>query len=699
MLKHEDMTVEFNRTNVDTELRLRGRQDTEKFYLEGAMWSDSYGTQFTNKPKPEFNRLWRDINKIIGTVSNMEFNAVISSNSEQATDEGAELLQRRWRNDFMNTEGAKANENAIRECLVCGFGAVKLVSKYEDEENPNPEEQILQFKTINSAITCVFFDAGAVEKDKSDAIYGWELIRVNKHYAEMEYGKGLTSFMNPVYESSTTQLSLNSTKDIYLAHFYEVIEKKLRVYDFTEVGGPILTTGDGIKDQFGDSYTKSDLDDLKEMYEYQTGEQITYDRKKVKYVEYALADGSRYLTKPQKMPFKRIPIIPVYAYWASIYGKEYYCGEVRKRLDAEMFHNMFGSTMMEIMSKPQVEKQEYLPEQIARHASQRASAEVDNVPFLMSDIAYDKNDNPIIGPVGKYTPPQIGTGLAAAGQFLGGQLAQGSTQGQTSLPANTSGEAVRQINERQDDTTLPAVISITHSIRATCLTWIPAAQNLLFNKPRRLRVQEVDGSYSNVSTLEVVALPNGKVGPYKNNPTGRYSVSVKAGESYKSSRAAQRETMERMVNYAGSDTEMGQLMLMNALMLTDGEGGDRMRQIASYKMIDMQLAMGIPLNEQDYSEDEIQYIKNRMQQMRAQQQMAQQNDPVMMQAQAQAQLAEAETIKAQADVMDKQVDVYNAETQRMKVAGDLEAKGIQLSQKQMEMQINAVQSALNNTYQ
>lgn len=697
MIDHQQMCTEFRYASAYYEMRQRCREDFERFYLDGGWWSGSWGKQYENKPKPEFNRVWRDINRIVGSVNDMEFNAVISSNSEEATDEGAELLQRRWRNDFMTSEGVEANETATREALIGGFGALKVVAKYEDEEDPDPNYQYLCLEAISSACSSVYFDAGAIKKDKSDAKYGWQLIRVNRRMIEEEYGeKDLVSFQSPAFDEFQTELDYDSSRDIFLAHFYELVEKTIVEHDFSLMGAPIITSGDGITDQFGEKYTREELKEFKEMYIEMTGEEVPTKRRKVKFVEYALADGNRYLMKKQKQPFKRIPLIPFYGYYTEINGKEYYCGEVRKRTDAEMFHNMFGSTMMEIMSKPQVPKPEYLAEQIAAHANQRARADLDNVPFVLSDVAYTKDGQAVIGPIGQTQPPQIGTGLAAAGQFLEGQLQQGSTIGANTTPANTSGEAIQQVNERQDDTILPAVKSITHSIKASCVTWIPAAQKLYFNKPRRLRVQEVDGNYSQVTTLEMVALPDGRIGPYGNNPIGKYSVSVKTGEAYKDSRNAQRETMVEMLNYVGSDTDFGQMIAMNAMMLTDGEGGDQIREIAKYKLIDMQIQMGTPMNPQDFSEEELQYIENKLMQAQMQQQQAMMNDPLMMQAQAQAQLAEAETIKAQADVMDKQIDQFNAETQRVKVLGELEAKNVQLNQKQIEMQLKAIQGATNN---
>ena len=126
------MCTEFRYASAYYEMRQRCREDFERFYLDGGWWSGSWGKQYENKPKPEFNRVWRDINRIVGSVNDMEFNAVISSNSEEATDEGAELLQRRWRNDFMTSEGVEANVTATREALIGGFGALKVVSKYED---------------------------------------------------------------------------------------------------------------------------------------------------------------------------------------------------------------------------------------------------------------------------------------------------------------------------------------------------------------------------------------------------------------------------------------------------------------------------------------------------------------------------------------------------------------------------------------
>ena len=694
MLTHEEMSVNYRDASTDTDMRDRCLEDIERFFINGSWWKGSRGEQFKNKPKPEFNKLWRSINRVVGDINDMELNSVIVSNSEEATDEDADLLQRRWRNDYQSSDGIEASEIATMEAAIGGFGCTKLVAKYEDEENPNPDEQYLCAEIIHSACTSVYFDAGAIRKDKADSRWGWELIRTNRKKIEDEYGVDIVSFMNPPSIVDSTKLDYNSQRDIYLAHYYEVVEKNLTVYDFSAMNNLKITTGNGITDESGEKYTREDLKDIRNLYVDVMGEEAPTIKRKVKYVEYALCDGEKYLTKSQRMPFKRVPLFPRYGYHAVINGQEFYCGEVRKQLDAEMFHNMFGSTMMEIMAAPQIQKPEYAPEQIARHATQRSRADIDNVPFLLSDPIKDENGKPIhFGPIGMSQPPQIGTGLAAAGQFISGNIMEMGGAGQATVPANSSGEAIKQVNERTDDAFLPIVKNVLHSIKAQCEGWIPAAQSLYFTNQRRLRVLETDGNYTQVTTLEMTESPDGNYGPYGNSARGRYTVQVEQGEAYKDQREAERESIVEMLKYAGSDTEFGQLMLMNAMTLTSGEGGDRMRQVAKFKTIDLMMAMQIPFEPQ--SEEEERYVQGKMQQMQAQSQAAQQNDPVMISAQSQAQLAQAEMIKAQADVMDKQVDTYNAETDRMKVMVDAKRYDADIDIKQAKLQVDMIGKVQN----
>lgn len=685
MLKHEEMLINYRDASSNTEMREECANDLERFYLNGAWWSGSYGEQFINKPKPEFNKLWRSINRIVGDINDMELNALIVSNSEEATDEGAELLQKRWRNDFQSTDGIEASEVATMEAAIGGFGCTKLVAKYEDEEDPDQDKQYLCAEIIHSACNSVYFDAGAIRKDKADSRWGWHLIRTNRKLIEEEYSTDVVSFSNSATKNfHTTRLDYQSERDIYLAHYYELIEKTITEHDFSAMNGLKITSGDGIKDEFGNKYTRQDLDEIKELYEMTIGEPVPTKRRKVKYVEYALCDGEKYLTKPQRIPFKRIPLFPRYGYYAVLNGEEFYCGEIRKQSDAEMFHNFFGSTLMEIMAAPQIQKPEYAPQQISKHANQRARADIDNVPFLLSDPLLDKEGNIAhLGPIGMQAPPQIGSGLAAAGQFLSQNIMEMGGLGQATVPSNSSGEAIEQVNERTDDAFLPIVKNVLHSIKAQCEGWIPAAQALYFTNQRNIRIMETDGTYANITTLEMAESPNGVYGPYGNNPRGKYTVQVEKVEAYRDARDAERQTNLEMLQYVGTDTEFGQLIAMNAMTLTTGEGGDDMRLVARYKMIDLMLAQQIPFEPKN--DDEAQYIQVKQQQIAASQQQAQAQQEAMIQqtiaAEGNARMMEGQAalMNEQNDQVANQIKMYEAETKRADVFGKLQLQGEKLN--------------------
>lgn len=637
-------------------------EDYEFAVVSGAMWKGSYSEQFKNKPKPEINKIFGSINRILGQKQRMEMNAKIISNSDDATDEDADLLQSRWRNDFSASDGNEALNNSDQEAFFSGFGAFKLVAKYEDEENPDKDKQYLCVEPIYSAASSVVFSP-SVRKDKADAKQAWHIIRTSRKEVEEEFGVDVNSINAQI---DWFDWGTDTEKDIYLAHYYEVIEKKITEYDFG--GGYVVTTGDGIKDSYGNKITRDELSELREAREYKTA------KRKVKYVEYALMSGDEWLVRPTKTPFKRVPIIPQYGYYQVINGIEYYCGEVRKRRDPQMFLNTYHSSLMEIMSAPQVEKPEYTPEQIAKHAGQRNSADIDNTAFIMSDPILNPDGTVAhIGPIGKQTPPQIGTGLAAAGQQLDSALLDMAGTGQTTLPSNASGDAVQQVNDRNDDAFQPLMQNSMSAIKSACEIWICAAQKLYFTNQRQIRVQAIDGSYSQVTTMEYDVDNNGVYGPFKNSCRGKYTAQVKVGESYKSKKEAELETTLKMLQFADTNSPQGQMLLNQAIVSTTGEGGERARKVASYQIIDNMLALGI--DPEAKTEEEKQYIAQRVQQM---QNAQQQQDPMMV-------AALAEQTKANADMLAQQNKQIELQIQAQKVQVEAMGKGAKL---QSETELN-----------
>lgn len=657
-------------------------KDLRFAYIPGSQWEGAYKEQFKHKPKPEHNKIVRAVNRILGQYERLELNARIMSNSDDATDEDAELLQSRWRNDFNHSDGVEAQQNAAKEAFTGGFGAFKLVAKFEDEEAPNAQRQYLCVEPIYSAASSVVFNAGAIRKDKADATECWQLLRVNRKDTEKQYVVDLTPFPNATMGDYFDWNCLGG-KDIYIAHHWKVETKTYTVFNFNE--GELIIERRGRKyfDQDNQEIDKEDFDAIKEVSE---PESYT---KQVKEVWYSLVDGGQYLIKPQKTPFKRIPVIPQYGYHTVIGGKEYYCGEVAYQRDPQMFGNMFFGSLMEIMAERQIPINEYLPEQVEGAIGKNiASEKVTNAAYRVTNPVEDNNGNILqAGPVSIVQPPQLGSGMVAAGQYLSITQDEQAGTGQSTIPSNASAEAVKEVNQRSDDTYQPLFQNAMQSIKALCQCWIPAAQKLYFNTQRKLRVVSEDGSLSQVETMQYGNDEQGNYAPVKNTARGKYDVQVKMGESFKGKKEAERAAALEVLQYADTSTPIGQMALNTAIMSTTGEGTKMMRKFARFQEINMAIQAGIDPNIK--TDEEAAYAKRQIEAMEAAAQNRPQ-DPNLL-------FAQAEMLKAQVDATESQRDLnrkdYEAETNRMKAISDVNKTASEISKNQAETVNKQVEAA------
>jgi hypothetical protein len=169
-----------------------------------------------------------------------------------------------------------------------------------------------------------------------------------------------------------------------------------------------------------------------------------------------------------------------------------------------------------------------------------------------------------------------------------------------------------------------------------------------------IRVQEENGDYTNVNTMEMTVDADGNYGPYGNNPRGLYTVQVKKGEAYKDTIEAKIESNITLMSAVGSDTGAGQILAYENMGLLNKDSNPMIEVISRYAPLDIIIASGFPYESQN--DEEAQYIEMKKQQMA--QQAQQQQDPMMVAAQAEA-------MKAPADQAKVQIDIYNAESKRL----------------------------------
>ena len=90
MKDHSEVRIDLNDSIGVSYYRHRLVQEDYEFAtVTGAMWKGDYAKNFKNKPKPEINKIFSSINRVLGQKQRMEMSAKIISNSDDATDYGS----------------------------------------------------------------------------------------------------------------------------------------------------------------------------------------------------------------------------------------------------------------------------------------------------------------------------------------------------------------------------------------------------------------------------------------------------------------------------------------------------------------------------------------------------------------------------------------------------------------------------------
>ena len=665
--------------------RMRQAEEDLKFaYVPGCQWDGSDAKTYQNRPKFENNTTAIAIQRIHGQYQRSEFGLTVIPLSDDATEEDAEILTSRYRNDVLASDGIEADSNAALEAFTCGFGASLLSQEYEDEERKDANYQVLCFEPIYSACTSVVFSANALRKDKSDAKRCWYLVRANRKSIEEKYNTTISPYPQSIGEHFDWYT--DSTKDIYIAHVWEVIEKTFIDYIFPSMQ-LVITKGDGLKDQHGNDIEKKVLDDLMVMEDYDTNKRVE------KVIEYSLQHGDGYLVKPKKTAFKRIPIIPRYGHYVVINGIEHWFGEVALKRDPQRFGNMLYSALGQIAAQNQVAVPEYLPSQVARHATAFQEKDIENPPYLLTDAAELPDGSAKIGPHAMHEPPNIGSGLSSALQMNTAIKQEQEGVGQSTVPANTSAQAVQMVNERGDDRYQALFQNQMFAIQAGARVYIPAAQKLYFSNPRQLGLLHSDGvTRSRVKTMQPGPnADNTQYGLFKYAAKGKFGVHVKMDEAYRDKKTRQFQEAMQMMQYADSQTPEGKMIMNQAILSTTSEASKDIRRLVRFNNIDILLARQIPIKPEN--EEEAQYIQRKMQEMEAAK-----NQPPKLTPEQEALIeqakkeGEARLMEGQAALQNEVNDATKNEIALMKIHNDQQDLKIRAKEAGATIQLKDAQS-------
>jgi len=207
--------------------RLQCLQDRRFYSLAGAQWEGSLGEQFENKPKFEVNKVHLAVIRIINEYRNNRITVDFVAKDGDVDDKMAELCDGLYRADERDSGAEEAYDNAFEEAVGGGYGAIRVRTCYEDEEDDENEHQRIRIEPIFDADSSVFFDLGAKRQDKSDAKHCFVLYSMTRGAYEAEWGDDPAGWPKEIHQY---EFDWQTPDVVFVAEYYVVEEVRETVY-------------------------------------------------------------------------------------------------------------------------------------------------------------------------------------------------------------------------------------------------------------------------------------------------------------------------------------------------------------------------------------------------------------------------------------------------------------------------------------
>lgn len=616
--------------------RLQCLQDRRFYSIAGAQWEGPLGEQFENKPKFEVNKIHLAVIRIINEYRNNRITVDFVSKEGEEYDKLADLCDGLYRADEQDSGAEEAFDNAFEEAVGGGFGAVRLRTAYEDEEDDENEKQRIRIEPIYDADSSVFFDLDAKRQDKADARHCFVITSMTRDAYQAEWNDDPSSWPKEIHQYEFDWL----TPDVvFVAEYYRVEEVKETVRIFETIDGE------------EERYSQADFDadeNLEETLRAIGSREVRQKRVKRTKVRKYILSGNAVLEDCGYIAGKSIPVVPVYGKRWFVDNVERCMGHVRLAKDAQRLKNMQLSKLGEISALSSVEKPILTPEQVAGHQMMWAEDNIKNYPYLLiNPITGPDGSQQVGGPVAYTRSAAIPPALAGLLQLTDADMNDilGNPQGADKMVANISGKAVEAIQSRLDMQTFIYMSNQAKLVRRVGEIWLGMARDVYVEPGRKMKTVGLMGEMGSVELMKpTIDEETGEIEMENDLSEASFDVVSSVGPSFVSRREATVRAITNMIAVA-DDPETRQVLTSMAVMNMEGEGIDDVREYFRKKLVQMGVLK--PTEEE------------------AQQMMAaiegQQQDPNAIFLQAAAEEAVAKAAKARADTVET---VASAELKR-----------------------------------
>ena len=623
---HEAALNEFDRCqSVMRDERLQCLQDRRFYSIAGAQWEGPLGEQFENKPRFEVNKIHMSVIRIINEYRNNRIAVDFVSKDGSENDKLAEACNGLYRADEQDSVADEAFDNAFEEGVGGGYGAWRLRTTYEDDEDDDNEKQRIRIEPIYDADSSVFFDLDAKKQDKSDAKYCFVLYSMTRASYIDEYDDDPASWPNIIHQS---QFDWNTPDVVYVAEYYRVEEVRETIRIFQTIEGE------------EERYTQADFDADETLEEtlFSLGTiEMRQKRVKRRKIHKYIMSGGGILEDAGYIAGKNIPIVPYYGKRWFVDNVERCMGHVRLAKDPQRLKNMQLSKLGEISALSSIEKPILMPEQVAGHQIMWAEDNIRNYPYLLiNPITGPNGETQAAGPVAYTKSAAIPPAMAALLQLTEIDMAEilGNNQQAEKMVSNISGKAVELIQTRLDMQSFIYMTNMAKSMRRCGEIWLSMAKDVYVEEKRKMKAIDQMDQVSSVELMKpIIDQETGELAYENDLSKATFDVSVDVGPSFTSRRDATVRALTGMMQVT-SDPETQMILQSMAIMNMDGEGIGDIKDFFRTKLVQMGVIKP--------TEEEQQAMMEAMAQ-------GQQPDPQSVYLMAAAEEAQAKSIQAQAN--------------------------------------------------
>jgi len=663
---HDDALKQFN--DIQTALRderLQCLQDRRFYSLCGAQWEGPLWDQYENKPKFEVNKIMLSVIRIVNEYRNNRITVdYVSKDGEN--DKLADTCDGLYRADEQDSVADEAYDNAFEEAVGGGFGAWRLRTVYEDDEDEDNEYQRIRMEPIFDADSSVFFDLNSKRQDKSDAKSCFVVTSMTRASYKEEWGDDPTDWPKIIHQY---EFDWATPDVVFIAEYYKVEEVNETIRIFRAI--------DGTEER----YRQIDFDkdeNLEETLNAIGSREVRRRKIKRKRVHKYIMSGGKVLEDAGYIAGNCIPIVPVYGKRWFVDNIERCMGHVRLAKDAQRLKNMQLSKLGEISALSSVEKPILTPEQVSGHQLMWADDNLRNFPYLLvNPITAPDGSQTVSGPVAYTRSAQIPPAMAALLQITEQDMQDilGSSQQADKMVSNISGKAVEMIQTRIDMQTYIYMSNFAKGMKRCGEIWLSMAKDIYVEEGRRMKVIGRTEDVETVELMQPMVSETGEVVMENDLSQAKFDVIVDVGPSSSSKRASTVRALTGMMAIT-DDAQTKQVLQAMAMMNMEGEGIGDVRDFFRKQL----LRMGVVKPTEQEAE----------QLMAEQQAQGQQQDPNAIFLQAAAEEAVAKAAQARASTIKT---VADAGLSRAKTAETLAKTGVE-QQNMVLTEIEAAQQAV-----